>query len=659
MTNWTKWQIQSPYATLTVGGIPPEEVFDALGHVPGAKQRKNQWDVPENAVPTFLDAAGVVPGLNITAVAWRRAPKPEPSWGEVEKSLRSSGELREFVLSGFLMDYQREAICFAWRRSGVHFWHTVGSGKTLSGICASLAIPGTVVIVTRASTRIQYGREIERFTHCKSFVVQPASYWKTHPLVRGESYAAFTQRVIEAGGDRKMARGLWQKRRRECGVDPIPQMEDAVKANLPVRTFVIVSWESLPDLAERLCALRPATVIFDESHNGKSPKRYRTQALFDLPEDPEALQAQVAAEAKLAADTQGFIKDTENGRVLFIPLHNIASSAATLGRAAQRRIATTATPIRDRTRDLWSQLDLVDPNAWGNSTVWRKRYSDMRPGTYGGMDDRGASNLEELKARLNFVAHILPYERTHKMLPPKRRVSMYISEEEQCEPLPGLRDQRRHSRTMSPSMRLELELAISASKKRKAIISLIADHLESDQKVTVFTGRRRDCEEIAKIVQSSLQPRYSNCQVWTAHGEDSTVRRQEVMDEYMAASGPCVLVSTGHSMGEGVNLQDTDAALFVQLPVTPGQLRQWEGRFSRHGQKRPVIVYFVIAEGTVDERIASILIDKLPAVEDVAKDTELGSAKEALSGVASDMTDEDFVASVMAKIDLDGEEEEE
>ena len=94
--------------------------------------------------------------------------------------------------------------------------------------------------------------------------------------------------------------------------------------------------------------------------------------------------------------------------------------------------------------------------------------------------------------------------------------------------------------------------------------------------------------------------------------------------------------------------------MFVQLPYTPGQLRQWEGRFARLSQKRPVVIYYVIAEGTVDERVASILIDKLPAVETVGKDSELAEAAPILAGIDPNRTPEEFAQSILANIDERG-----
>ena len=84
------------------------------------------------------------------------------------------------------------------------------------------------------------------------------------------------------------------------------------------------------------------------------------------------------------------------------------------------------------------------------------------------------------------------------------------------------------------------------------------------------------------------------------------------------------------------------------LSGTPGQVRQWEGRFCRLGQKRPVVIYYVVAENSVDEHVADKLIAKLPGVEKIAQDTELAEAKYAIGG----MEDEDaLVDSILSKLE--------
>jgi len=88
------------------------------------------------------------------------------------------------------------------------------------------------------------------------------------------------------------------------------------------------------------------------------------------------------------------------------------------------------------------------------------------------------------------------------------------------------------------------------------------------------------------------------------------------------------------------------------LPYDPGQLRQWEGRFTRLGQKRPVVIYYVIAEGTVDEHVAQLLIEKLPAVERIARDSELAEAGSVLAGYDG-MNPDEFAESVLSHLDFD------
>jgi SNF2 family DNA or RNA helicase len=118
----------------------------------------------------------------------------------------------------------------------------------------------------------------------------------------------------------------------------------------------------------------------------------------------------------------------------------------------------------------------------------------------------------------------------------------------------------------------------------------------------------------------------------------------------MSDPGPCVLVGTGDAWGEGVNLQDTDTFLIAMLPFTPGQVVQWEGRVARHGQKRPVLIEYMVAENTVDEHVAAILLDKLPAVEEVAKDDSVVGFADSLMG--GDKTEEEIIESVLAMLEV-------
>jgi hypothetical protein len=620
-----------------------------LAKVPGVRNKKGLWVVPYNAVHTVNALVGKW-GAEVSAAAWVVPPKPATTWEQVHAELAAKGEVRDWVINGFLTQYQKDSIVFGWPCLGNHFWHTTGAGKTLTGLITALSVPGPVVIVTRASSRIQYAREVERFLNVRAYVVRPASH--PGPLrVQGETYNEWRARH-KGMYTRDEMKQAWESRKEQFGIDPTRGLVDYLRDCKGTRPFIVVGWEALKSNLKELCSIQPGTVIFDESHRGKSTKRWDIEHLADLPADEEAAKKQALDEARRAKASDGFIKMTEEGRKMFTPVVNTASAAATLARAASHRICTTATPVKDRVRDLWAQLDLAEPNAWGSSTEWRKRHCDMKPGVYGGMDDRGSSHVDELNQRLKGVAHILSYAETHMHLPPKRRQSVYIAPEEQTKPAAGFSQQFREAQKRGPASVLEAKLQQAASGKRKAVLSMVEDHVSSKQKVVIFTGRRRDCDELGELLRKQSYIRTNQVKVWAAHGDQSTQVRQAIVDDYMAHPGPCVFVGTGDAFGESLNIDDTDAAFFVMLPYTPGQLRQWEGRFHRASTKKPVIIYYVIAEGTIDEHVADILITKLPAVEAIAKDAELGEASDVLAGFDPNETPEQFAAAVLEGLDL-------
>lgn len=400
-----------------------------------------------------------------------------------------------------------------------------------------------------------------------------------------------TVMVTRAGVRRQHGREI--ERVTEHRAMVIESVEDAKGLDDSDALFAVVGYEMLPDLLPWLVGWRPKNLILDEAHRVKGWQRWQATVMAD-------------------------------GKLRFDPKENIAQAVYQLSRAVRRRLATTATPIKDRVRDLWAQLDLVHPDAWGKfyskaGASFAERYCDAHMSRWGGIDHGGSSNTDELWQRVSFVTHHVPHSVTHRGLPPKRRVVSYVTPAEQCRADGFTKAFFAKASKNGKVGLLEARLMEAAAKKRKVLLELVEEAVADGQKVVIFTGRREDCDRLAE----EMEEKFKGVDVMSGHGGTSAKERDALVQRYMRHGGPCVLVGTGDAFGEGISIHDTDLALIAMLPYTPGALIQWEGRFSRHGQKRPVLVQYLVAEGTVDEHVVEILLGKLAPVESVAGDDSL------------------------------------
>lgn len=655
------WTLMTPHARMAFTG-GSEQFVDTLKAIPGVKLKKGIWHVPFHAIDVVLHFTEQL-GAKATFVEWVEKPPETPdSWKVIQDKLLDEGMRPEYVID-WARPHQVEGVMKGWNRSGLHLWWTTGSGKTWAGAALCLSEPGNVLIVTRSAAKIQLGREFERFIQTRSFVIRADSSIRTRTLVGGKTWQEFFKERMPELGKAELVSAEWQSLKEEKGevVETVSQTlkeyvtERRTKGERPI---VVIGWESLIDHLDKLEWYNPKVVVFDELHMGKGRKRFDSIQLPPLPSDPVKARAQLEAEHKEAKDKDGFIKESETApgmppnRIMLVPVMNRAAAAALIARNARKRIGLTATPIADRVRDLWAQLDSIDPNSWGNKTQFLRRHCDLKPGKYGGMDDSGESNLEELQMRLGMVAHKVPAHVAHRhLLGLKRRQSLYIAPEDQTRALAGYGKELRQAKRMGANALLECRIAQACSKKRRAIIGMVGQHVSSGHKIVIFTGRRRDCADIEGALRREKLIKNRKAQIWAADGDMDVELRQDIVDEYMEHPGPCILVGTMQAFGQSINLHDTDAAFMVMLPYTPEMLRQAEGRFVRLGMKRPVVIYYAIAEDTVDEHVASILINKLPAVEKIADDKELAAAEDVLAGLDTGETEEEFAAAVLDLLD--------
>ena len=109
-------------------------------------------------------------------------------------------------------------------------------------------------------------------------------------------------------------------------------------------------------------------------------------------------------------------------------------------------------------------------------------------------------------------------------------------------------------------------------------------------------------------------------------------KRQSLVDAF-AGDATCSLFLTTNAGATGLNLQAADTVVNVDLPWNPALLEQRIARVHRMGQKRPVQVFVLITEGTLEEQLLGTLSAKHELAQAVLDpDSEVG-AVDLVSGV--------------------------
>jgi hypothetical protein len=553
--------------------------------------------------------------------------KGNPRWREPRCQLGDIGEVRWAPEAGViraqfgertrdltLTPYQQtEPIKWASRNVLMH--HAPGAGKTITALLWALLVPRTsIVVVTPACVRLTWQREIRRCT-----TIEPLLVYGEEPYVLAIDHsfvAAVSTRV-----NRELVACAECGRRAEEHIAALPRI-------------TVVAWEILAAHVEWLVQLQPHSVVYDESQYGRNKKRAR---MLPAELDPVTHVPEAGA------------KQLEDGRwVTFEALETQAAAASRLAKAAVRRCATTATPVKNRRRDLWAQLDNLDPFEWGSYMPWAERYCGAtRSGYNGSLVDTGTSNTDELRTRLDAVRSRVPASVSHALLPRMRRDLFSIPISEQCKS-DVTRKQLKAAALIGPTAELELALMDACARKRRAVCAAVASNLAGagDVKIVVFTGRRADADaygaELRKLFAKNPEVR-----VWSSHGGDSEEQRQTFVDEYFEAKGPAVFVGTGDAFGLGINgLHDTDICYTAMLPWTPGDVVQREYRFLRQGSTRPVLLLYCVAEGTADEHVVGKVIEKLPDILSAGHE-ELETFRHTLRGGDSEELIADLASAIL------------
>jgi superfamily II DNA or RNA helicase len=402
----------------------------------------------------------------------------------------------------------------------------------------------------------------------------------------------------------------------------------------------------------------PALVVAPTSLMGN----WRAEARRFAP----SLSVQVYAEGGAQGERQGAIAAAGPGGVLLVsyPMLQIDAEAfaarewgtlvldeaqAIKNAAAKRsqavfalkaafRLALSGTPIENRLGELWSIMRACNPGLLGTSAKFSERFA----GPIERQRDKTAQRqlkrliapfvlrrtkaqvLDDLPPRTELVLRVQPDEAEAAHYEALRRDALIAAERSLEGDAPG----QAHFNVLAGLTRLRRAACdprlvsphLSAKgAKVQAFAELATELVANGHKALVFS----QFVDFLTLLREPLDA--AGIRYQYLDGATPSAERTRRVDAFQAGDGELFLISL-KAGGFGLNLTVADYVVIADPWWNPAAEDQASGRAHRIGQLRPVTVYRLVNQGTLEEKILTLHRDKRELADLLLEDTD-GSAR--------------------------------
>jgi SNF2 family DNA or RNA helicase len=319
----------------------------------------------------------------------------------------------------------------------------------------------------------------------------------------------------------------------------------------------------------------------------------------------------------------------------------IKNSSAKRSQAAMQlkgnfKIITTGTPIENHLGELWNLFRFINPGLLGSLRAFRERFAIPIE------KDRDRTTQEQLQALIRPFILRRHKKEVLKELPEKTEIvlSVNLSAEEQAfyealrrsaveslERDPEVAGGTQHLKVLAQIMRLRRACCNPKlvnpntplqSSKLRLFGEIVSELIANGHKALIFSQFVGHLKLIEEYVQTQgIRYQYLD-------GQTPSAKRQERIDAFQAGRGDLFLISL-KAGGTGLNLTAADYVIHMDPWWNPAVEDQASDRAHRLGQKRPVTVYRLITENTIEEKIIKLHEDKRDLADSLLEGTDASS----------------------------------
>jgi superfamily II DNA or RNA helicase len=323
---------------------------------------------------------------------------------------------------------------------------------------------------------------------------------------------------------------------------------------------------------------------------------------------------------------------------------SIKNPESQVARAAYRlnarwRLTLSGTPVENRLDELWSQMHFLNRGLLGGRRDFQDRYA--RP-VAEGVDGVAARLRERIRP---FVLRRLKQDVAPE-LPPRTDSILYcalgdaerqVYDAVRAATLESVVAKLREGGGVLAALEALLRLRQAACHPalvpgQTSDTSAKVDRLRESLETVVAEGHKALVFSQWTSLLDLIEPHLRRAEIDFTRLDGSTVDRARVVAQFQDDTGPPVLLISLKAGGTGLNLTAADHVFLMDPWWNPAVEDQAADRAHRIGQDRPVLVYRLVAEDTVEERILL-----LQAAKRGIADAALGDAAGAASLTRDDL----------------------
>lgn len=306
-----------------------------------------------------------------------------------------------------------------------------------------------------------------------------------------------------------------------------------------------------------------------------------------------------------------------------------------IARGKEIVLELTGTPVLNKSRDLITQLHIIDRLRDIVDHIPRPVDSHGKQGDYGGYQrfidrycgNNESTNLKELNYRLNkFCFFRREKSDVLKDLPAKIRQVVrcditnrheYHRAQNQfvtyLKEVKGCTDQEIKKKLRGQMMvKIGILKQISAKGKLDAAKEFIEEVTEGGQKIVVFVHLKEVARSIKEMFPGAV----------SITGDDDAYARDRAITSFQKNNATSIIVCSLQAGGVGITLTASSEVLFIEYPWTFALCEQAEDRTHRIGQDNNVRATYLLGDQTIDEYCYDVIQKKKSIAQDITGATD-------------------------------------